>query len=336
MKKWKVLLLSFLISGLLLMGLTSFAETKPVKSISIFYIVKASNSFYWQIVMNGAQLAAKDLGVQITFQEALAESDVAQQVSILNDAIALHPDAIIIAPTVADALVPGIEQAMSQGIKVILIDSAANTQDYVSFLSTNNVQAGKDLAKEFVDLIKAKTGQANPTGNIAYMTSMAGVGSLTQRDQGFLEGLKEYGPGLTIVAHQYAQNSIDTATTNWENIFTANPNLVGVFADNNVTGDGLARALQLSGMAGKLVAVAFDNDPAEIDALSSGILQALQIQQPWIMGYWSVFYAVSAVEGVGGLPKNVDTGAFIATKANMNTAEGQAVLNPIEFHKNWK
>ncbi len=333
MKKWKILLLTFLIGGLLLLGVSSFAETKPVKDISIFYIVKASNSFYWQIVMNGAQLAAKDLGVKITFQEPLAESDVAKQVSILNDAIALHPDAIIIAPTVADALVPGIEQAMNQGIKVILIDSAANTQDYVSFLSTNNVQAGKDLAKEFVDLIVAKYGKAE--GNIAYMTSMAGVGSLSQRDQGFLEGLKEYGPNLKIVAHQYANNAIDTATTNWENIFTANPNLVGVFADNNVTGDGLARALQLSGMAGKLVAVAFDNDPAEIDALSNGILQALQIQQPWIMGYWSVFYAVSAVEGVG-LPKNVDTGAFIATKANMNTPEGQAILNPIEFHKNWK
>lgn len=333
MKKWKILLLTFLIGGLLLLGVTSFAETKPVKDISIFFIVKASNSFYWQIVMNGAQLAAKDLGVQITFQEPLAESDVAKQVSILNDAIALHPDAIIIAPTVADALVPGIEQAMSQGIKVILIDSAANTQDYVSFLSTNNVQAGKDLAKEFVDLIVAKYGKAE--GNIAYMTSMAGVGSLSQRDQGFLEGLKEYGPNLKIVAHQYANNAIDTATTNWENIFTANPNLVGVFADNNVTGDGLARALQLSNMAGKLVAVAFDNDPAEIDALSSGILQALQIQQPWLMGYWSVFYAVSAVEGVW-LPKDVDTGAFIATKANMNTPEGQAILNPIEFHKNWK
>ncbi len=333
MKKWRVLLLSFLIGGLLLLGVTSFAETKPVKDISIFYIVKASNSFYWQIMMNGAQLAAKNLGVQVKFQEPVAESDVAQQVSILNDAIALHPDAIVIAPTVADALVPGIERAMKDGIKVILVDSAANTNDYDSFLATNNVQAGKDLAKEFVNLIIQKYGKAQ--GNIAYMTSMAGVGSLSQRDQGFLEGLKEYGPDLKIVAHEYAQNAIDTATTNWENIFTAHPDLVGVFADNNVCGDGLARALQLSGMSGKLVAVSFDNDPAEIAALGSGILQALQVQRPWNIGYWSIFYAVSTVEGVG-LPKNVDTGAFIATKANMNTPEGQAILNPIEFHKSWK
>ncbi len=332
MKALKLIVLMSVLTGLLFVSVMTFGATKPVKSMRIFYIVKASNSFYWQIVMNGAKLAAKDLGINITFQEAQAESDVAKQVSILNMAISLHPDAIVIAPTVADSLVPGIEKAMSEGIKVIIIDSAANTQNYNSFLATNNYEAGVKLAEKFASLIKEKYGEIK--GNVAYMTSMAGVGSLSQRDNGFLDGLKKY-PGLKVVAHQYAQNNVSTAMTNWQNIFTSHPDLVGAFSDNNVTGDGLARALQVSGMTGKLVAVAFDNDPAEIDALSNGILSALLIQRPWTMGYWSVFYAISTAEGVG-LPKNVDTGAVIVTKANMNTAEGKAVLEPIKFHENWK
>lgn len=332
MKSIKLVVVISILVGMLLASAVAFGATKPVKDMDIFYIVKASNSFYWQIVMNGAKLAAKDLGVKVTFQEAQAESDVAKQVSILNTAVSLHPDAIVIAPTVADSLVPGIERAMNEGIKVIIIDSAANTKNYNSFLATNNYQAGAQLADKLASMVKEKFGKIE--GKVAYMTSMAGVGSLTQRDNGFLDELKKY-PGLKIVAHQYAQNNISTAMTNWQNIFTSHPDLVAAFADNNVTGDGLARALQVSGFGGKIVAVAFDNDPAEIDALSNGILSALLIQRPWSMGYWSIFYAVSAAEGVG-IPKNVDTGAVVVTKENMNTPEGKAVLEPIKFHENWK
>jgi len=335
MKKWKVLLLTVLIGGLLLLGVSSFAETKPVKDISVFFIVKASGSYYWQIMMNGAQLAAKDLGIHITFQEPVNEADISQEVAILNDAIAEHPDAIVIAPSVTDALTAGIVKAMSEGIKVIIVDSAANTDDYVTFTCSNNYEAGKELAKEFVDLIKAKTHQATPTGDIAYETDTAGAQWSVERDGGFLAGLKEYAPNLKIVAHTVPMNSLETSTTQWQNIFTAHPNLVGVFADNNNTGDGLARALQLSGMAGKLVAVAFDNDPAELTALSQGILNALMIQEPWNEGYNSVFYAVEAVEGVQ-MPKIIYTPTTLVLQSTLNNPEAQAVINPIEFHKNWK
>ncbi|MGC8576219.1 MAG: ABC transporter substrate-binding protein [Caldisericum sp.] len=337
MRRFKMFVVFAVIVGMLSLGIAAFAQNQPpysttVKDIKIFFIVKSSESLYWQIVMAGAALAGKQLGLTITFQEAAAESDVSRQIAIMDTAIAEHPNAIVLAPTVADSLVPDIEKAMSDGIKVILIDSAANTTDYNAFVATDNVAAGKALAKEFVDLIKAKTGQATPTGDIAYMTEMAGVGSLLQRDQGFLEGLKEYGPGLKIVAHQYAQDSVDIAMQNFENIFTAHPNLVGVFADNEVCGDGLIRAIPASGLTGKIVAVSFDSDPALIDALKNGVIQALQVQQPWEIGYYSIFYAVNAIEGVY-VPFFVNTPANVITQANMNTPASQATLDPLTFYK---
>jgi ribose transport system substrate-binding protein len=337
MKRIRMFIVLAVIVGMLSLGISAFAtEQQPfsttVSNIKIFFIVKSSESLYWQMVMAGAALAAKQLGLTITFQEAAAESDVSRQIAIMDTAIAENPNAIILAPTVADSLVPAIEKAMSDGIKVILIDSAANTTDYNAFVATDNVAAGKALAKTFVDLIKAKTGQATPTGDIAYMTEMAGVGSLLQRDQGFLEGLKEYGPGLKIVEHQYAQDSVSIAMENFENIFTAHPNLVGVFADNEVCGDGLIRAIPVSGLTGKIVAVSFDSDPALINALKTGVLQALQVQQPWNEGYYSVFYAVNAIEGVY-VPFFVRTPANVITQANMNTPASQATLDPLTFYK---
>lgn len=337
MKRFKMFVVFTVIVGMLSLGIAVFAQNQPsystaVKNIKIFYIVKSSESLYWQIVKAGAALAGKELGLTITFQEPAAESDVSRQIAIMNTAIAEHPNAIVLAPTVADGLVPGIQKAMSEGIKVILIDSAANTKDYNAFVATDNVAAGKALAKEFVELIKAKTGQSTPTGDVAYMTEMAGVGSLIQRDQGFLEGLKEYGPGLKVVAHQYAQDSVGIAMQNFENIFTAHPNLVGVFADNEVGGDGLIRAIPISGLTGKIVAVSFDSDSALIDALKKGIVQALQVQQPWEMGYSSIFYAVNAIEGVY-VPFFVNTPANVITQANMKTPASQATLDPLTFYK---
>lgn len=338
MKRFKMFVVFAVIAGMLsLGGMAAFAQNQApystnVKNVKIFFIVKSSESLYWQIVMAGAALAGKELGLTITFQEPSAESDVSRQIAIMDTAIAEHPNAIILAPTVADSIVPDIQKAMSEGIKVILIDSAANTKDYNAFVATDNVAAGKAIAKTFVDLIKAKTGQANPTGEVAYMTEMAGVGSLIQRDQGFLEGLKKYGPGLKVVAHQYAQDSVSIAMQNFENIFTAHPNLVGVFADNEVTGDGLIRAIPVAGLTGKIVAVSFDSDPALINALKNGVIQALQVQQPWKMGYDSVFYAVNAIEGVY-VPFFVNTPANVITQANMKTPASQATLDPLNFFK---
>jgi len=327
-----------LIVGMLSLGISAFArEQQPystsVKDITVFYIVGSAESTFWVDIMAGAAVAAKELGIHIIFQEPQTDTAVSQQISILDTGIGMNPNAIVISPMLADSLVPGIEKAMNEGIKVIIINCLANTNDYDAYVSTDNVAAGEAIGKEFVDLIKAKTGQATPTGDIAYMTTFAGNIALDQRDQGFLNAVKQYGPGLKIVSHLYGNDSVQTSMTNFENLFTSHPNLVGVFADNEVTGDGLIRAIPTAGLTGKIVAVSFDSDTALVDALKNNVIQALVVQKPWNMGYESVFYAVDVIEGVY-VPRFVDTGAAVITQANMNTPESQATLDPLSFYKN--
>ena len=139
------LLISVLLAVFVLGMVTTGLATKkavPVNKMTVFFIVKASESEFWQIVLDGAKKAAKHFGIKLIHQEATTEADVAKQVSILETAISMKPDAIVIAPTVADALVPGIEKAMDRGIPVIIIDSAANTDKYVSFLASDNYKIG--------------------------------------------------------------------------------------------------------------------------------------------------------------------------------------------------
>ena len=173
---------------------------KPLGSFRFVTIVKTVASPYWSIVLAAAKKAAKDLGATgLQFTGGPSEADIAAEVALLENAIARKPDFIVCAPTDKTALNATLNKAYNAGIKVILIDSDGIGASRTSFLSTDNYAAGKLCADALAASIKAKTGAAS--GPIAYATFQSNVGSLTLRDNGFLDGIKKY-PGLKIVAHK--------------------------------------------------------------------------------------------------------------------------------------
>lgn len=290
---------------------------------NVTVIVKATTSPYWQTVFAGAEAAAEELGVTLTTQGAAEESDIAGQISILENAVTQGPDAIVIAPTALEPLGAPIDRA-AESVPVIIIDSAAQTEAYTSFLTTDNVAAGRLAAEALATAVEALHGA--PEGEIAILTALPGVGSLSQRDQGFREGLAEY-PGLTEVANRFNNNDANQALTNTLDILVANPNLVGIFADNLPMGVGAGRAIAERGLEEQVAVVAFDSDDAEIGYLQEGQIKALVVQNPYRMGYEGVQTAVAAISGEE-VERNIDTGVTVVTMENFDTPEVQALLYP--------
>jgi ribose transport system substrate-binding protein len=103
------------------------ARAADFSNARIVVVVKATTSQFWATVFDGADAAAKALGVQVSKLGATAETDVAGEVSIVENAISSRPTAIVVAATNAAALARPIEQATAAGIPVIVIDSNANT-----------------------------------------------------------------------------------------------------------------------------------------------------------------------------------------------------------------
>ncbi len=291
--------------------------------LNVIVIVKATNSQYWSYVFAGAKKAVAELGIEGSYLGAPAESDIAQEISITEDAISRHPTAIIIAPTAAKPLVAPIEKATAAGIPVIVIDSSAETDKYASFISTDNVAAGRLAADHLAAFIKQTRGSA--AGKVAYLTALPGVGSLTARDNGFTQELKKY-PGLKIVDHRYGNNDAARSLSNTTDILTKNPDLAGIFADNNMMGDGAGRALQEKNLSGKVGLVAFDTDDQELAFLRSGVIQALIVQDPYMMGFAGVMYGVMAHYGAA-LPKFLDSGVVAVTKENMTSGTAAGLLD---------
>lgn len=307
------------------------SSTPPEGSKSpkkIYFIVKASESEFWQIVMTGAKKKAADLGVQLIAQAPVSESDVSRQIAILENAIATKPDAIVLAPTVSDALVPGLEKAAERKIPVIIIDSAANTDKYTSFLASDNLKIGTMAAEMMGEALKRKTGKAE--GKVACLTFMSGVNSLENRKKGFLDTIAAKYPGIKIVAFQDAQGKQGTSLSIVQNYLTAYPDLNGIYANNQPTGDETVRALDMKSKKG-LAVVVVDAGPQEIWGLGNDYVDAVIVQKPWSMGAMGVECAVKSVNGEQ-LPRFVDTGVVAITPEMLKSGAAEEFLNPLNFY----
>ena len=279
---------------------------------TVAVIVKATTSEYWQWVFKGAEAAGKDLGVKID-ELGSPKDDAAAQIAILETAAGGKPSAIVIAPTIFEALGDPISAVSDAGIPVIVIDSGAKTDNYAAFLTTNNEAGGKAAADSMAACIKERTGKV--AGKVAFITAMAGHESLDSRDKGFSDGIKTY-PDLVNVGNRVANNEEAEGMSITADMLTKDSDLVGIFADNAQMGTGAGTSISEQKLGDKVCLVAFDADKGEVEHLNDGSIYSLIIQDPYMMGYAGVWYGYAAAHGAR-LPKFVDTGVGAVTKANM-------------------
>ncbi len=156
----------------------------------------------------GARQAGKDLGVKVPELGAQSESDINGEITILENAVAEKPAAVVIAPTQFKALGQPVDEAAKK-VPIIGIDSAADSKAFTSFLTTDNVQGGRIAADGMAAAIQEKYGKAE--GDVALITHLPGVGSLEARNKGFKEELAAKYPGLKLVADKVSDGNATTS-----------------------------------------------------------------------------------------------------------------------------
>ena len=314
-----------LLTATAVVAISGFCVTPSFAAdVTIPIIVKDTTSFYWQIVLSGACQAGKDLSVKVPQLGAQSESDINGQISTLENAVAGKPAAVVISPTEFKALGAPIDEA-AKSVPIIGIDSAADSQAFTSFLTTDNVQGGRVAADGLAAAIKEKTGKV--AGNVALITSLPGVGSLDQRAKGFKEELAAKYPDLKLVADKTADGMATTGLNITTDLLTANPDLVGIFASNLIMAQGAGQAIAENKVASKVALIGFDSDDKTLGYLEDGTIYALVVQDPYRMGYDGVKTALAASKG-DKVEKNVDTGANLVTKANSTDPKISALIHP--------
>ncbi|MDQ6422449.1 ABC transporter substrate-binding protein [Paenibacillus sp. LHD-117] len=284
------------------------------------YIPVISKGFqhqFWQAVKIGAEKAATEFGVEITFEGPETEEQVDKQLEMLQVALDKKPAAIGFAALDSQASIPLLQKAKDGGIPVIAFDSGVDSDIPLTTASTDNKKAASLAADKMAELIGGK-------GEIAVIahdqTSRTGV----DRRDGFVDQIKAKYPDITIVDIQYSGDHLK-ATDLTKAILQAHPNLKGVFGTNEGAAIGVLGGVTESNMAGKVAIIGFDSGKAQIDAIREGKMAGAITQNPIGIGYETVKAAVAAVKGET-VASNIDTGFYWYDKSNIDNEEIKAVL----------
>ena len=317
MKKQKFILTILLIS-ILISAVASLAGAQA-KKLYIPLISKGFQHQFWLAVEAGAEQAAKDFDVTITFEGPENESQVDKQMDMLQVAIDKNPDAICFAAVDSKAAIPLLEQAKAKGIPIIGFDSGVDSDIPLSTASTDNIAAAALAADKMAELI----GGAGEVAVIAHdQTSRTGI----DRVKGFTDRITEKYPNITIVATQYGGGDHLKSTDLAKAIIQGNPELKGFFGANEGSIIGVLNAVQELGMKGKLVIIGYDSGQQQMEAIRSGLLAGAITQDPIGIGYKCVEAAIKAIKGET-LPKFIDTGFHWYDSTNIDDPAIAALLH---------
>jgi ribose transport system substrate-binding protein len=301
-------------------GAAAVAQTKP----TIPVIVKDMTSPYWRTVLAGARKAGQDLGVNVVGLGTQSESDTNGQISILATAVASNPAAIVIAPSEFAALGKPIDEAAKK-VKIIGIESAADTKAMTSLLATDNLNAGR-VAADALAVAITKT-YADTEGDVVMITSMPGVPSLDQRAKGFKEVVIAKYKALDITAEKVADGKPATVLGIMNDLIANTGDLRGVFVSDPTTAQAVSQAVVEKKTNDKINIVGVGSDEKLVKFLQDDVITGLVVEDPFRMGYEGVQAALAASKGEQ-VSANVDTGVTLITKANMGSARSQELLKP--------
>ncbi|MCI6375143.1 MAG: substrate-binding domain-containing protein, partial [Clostridiales bacterium] len=153
---------------------------------------------HWVTLNEGAQKAAAELGVTVTFMAPNTKDD-AQQIEQVNNAVAGGYQAIIVAANGPDAISSALKEAASQGVKIVYVDSPANVEAEATF-STDNKAAGKTAGET---MLAKLTEMGITSGSIGIINVNAATDSCVMREEGFRSAFE--GTGFTLLETQYGE-----------------------------------------------------------------------------------------------------------------------------------
>ncbi len=307
----------FILGALSAATLAGPASMAVAEEIYIPLVSKGFQHQFWQAVKSGAEQAADEFDVTITFEGPDNETMVDRQIDMLAAALANNPKAIGFAALDSQAAIPLLKQANEKGIPIIAFDSGVDSDIPLSTATTDNLAAAGLAADKMAEKIGGK-------GKVAVVahdqTSRTGI----DRRDGFVNRMAEKYPDIEVVTVQYGQGDHLKSTEVTKAILTANPDLNGIFGTNEGSAIGVVNGVQELGTEG-LVIIGYDSGKAQKDAIKSGLMAGAITQNPVGIGYETVKAAVAALNGED-VPGLIDTGFYYYDASNIDDPKISAVL----------
>ncbi|WP_148255458.1 substrate-binding domain-containing protein [Aidingimonas lacisalsi] len=279
-----------------------------------FVIIPKAVAPWFDKVHEGADLAGEMIEAQTGAEveivyNAPSESKVAIQNQIIERAISTQPDGIAIDPLDGNANKAILQEALDQGIKVVIFDSFAPEGLEVSSVGNDFCEQAKTASRRLVELI-------DETGQVAIMMGTPSAPNHAIRVRCHEEVFSEY-PDIEVVAKGINNDSIVEAQNQALTIMQANPELDGWVASEASGPIGIAQAITEAGLEDQVHLVGLEKLPEMLDLIENGRAEGSAANRPIDQGYWTVTTLWQQMLGVR-TPVYMDTGVDLITDDNLD------------------
>lgn len=284
------------------------AVEEPVEEIYIPVIALGFQHQFWQAVKLGAEQAAEDYGVTITFEGPEAETMIDKQVDMMKTALGKNPAGLAMAAIDPESIRIDLEAAKANGLKVVGFDSGVGDMGD-THCSTDNYAAGVMAAENCARLL----GEKGKVGIIGHSQTMVDA---VKRVDGFAETIANY-PDMEIVDIQYGDGDHLKSADIAKSMLVAFPDLDCIYASNEGAAVGTYNGLKEINKIGEVMIIGFDSSKALKDAIRAGEIAGAITQDPIGMGYKSVEAVVMLLRGEE-VSDIIDTGCYWYDSTNMD------------------
>jgi len=267
--------------------------------------VSTLNNPFFVTLRDGAQSAADEAGAELIVSDA--QNDTAQQQDDIQNFVTQQVNAILVNPVDSDAVVPAIEAANQANIPVIALDRGASGGELATTIASDNVQGGNLAGEELIRLVGS--------GSVAQLEGTPGADPARDRGQGFQDAIDAQS-AVEVVASQSANFDRAEGLNVAENILQANPDIAGIFAQNDEMALGAVQALGDSAGSDVKV-VGFDATEDGLSAIQDGTMNATVAQQPAEIGSLGVENAISVINGES-VEENIPVEVQLVTPENVS------------------
>ncbi len=285
-------------------------------------VVKSFQSSYWQAAVQGIKQAEDELGVTANTTGPNAESDIADQVNMLNNAISQEPDGIALAACDQNSVIDSLQTALDKKIPVVCFDSGvpdAPEGSVYATVVTNNGAAGAIAADKIYESVKDKIAKADKPVRVGEVNQDATSANITERGMGFVNRFIELaeadGKKVAVVGNDYyvgkveknndeksadiiieiavpAQTTVELCATEASNIMNKD-DTIAIFGSNQVSAEGVLTANQNLNVLGSdpeknIIAAGFDAGSTIKAAVKDGTLLGAVTQSPLMQGKLSI------------------------------------------------
>ncbi len=312
-----------------------FAPDGKVKLVDYVPLAKASKKWdicvsfphmkdaYWLGVDYGVVEEARRQGVKMQLVEAGGYTNLAKQISQLEDCVSRGANAVVIGAISADGMTNLVKSIRAKNIPVIDVINGINSPEVSAKSLVSFYTMGHSAGEHLVKLHPAGTKPAK----VGWFPGPAGAGWVEAAHKGFMDAVK--GSALQVLDPKYGDTGKEAQSKLVEDVLQGNPDLAYI-AGTAVTAEAAQGIVRSRGLEKKVKIMAFYMTPGVYEGIQKGRIMAAPADSMVIQGRIAIDQAVRLLEAKD-VVKHVGPKIFVVDQANLKSIPHDTILPPASF-----